>query len=78
MRFDKDAVSDGLERPNLQTNSGKSQTTSGEKIRWSSGEPGEHEQLSAGTAGRGCDVNGLGVACVRGHPRSVGEVREEK
>ena len=32
MRFDKDAVSDGLERPNLQTNSRKSQTTSGEKM----------------------------------------------
>ena len=38
-------------------------------------EPGEHEQLSAGTAGRGRDVDGLGASRVRGHARSVGEIR---
>ena len=34
-------------------------------------EPEEHEQLSAWTAGRGRDVDGLGET---GHARSVGEV----
>ena len=38
-------------------------------------EPGEHEQLSAGTAGRG-GATWMGWARrVRGHARSVGEVR---
>jgi hypothetical protein len=36
-------------------------------------EPEEHEQLSAGTAGRGRDVDGLG-ATRAWHARSVGEV----
>ena len=36
-------------------------------------EPEEHEQLSAGTAGRGRNVDGLRPR-VRGHARSVGEV----
>ena len=37
-------------------------------------EPEEHEQLSAGTAGRGRDVDGLS-ATRAGHARSEGEVR---
>ena len=38
-------------------------------------EPEEHEQLSAGTAGRGRDVDGLGARVWVGrHASSVGEV----